>query len=303
MVYIIYHDGCPDGLTAAAILEYYLRNNVHNEITMVPGSYNKDLPKIEQSMIYFVDFSCKKEIFENLLEAENTIVLLDHHKSAIKELSDLLDHPQVQNYCSMDNTKSGTGLAWDYCYPDKELPKPFACIQDRDLWNWALPESKDFCSGLNLVKTSLSNYRDFVTDYLESSEEDAQKTMDSFIKAGQVVNLANSEYYRKSIETAKEYINIFGYNKVACVNVPSAFTSNLANRLLIEEPDIPFVICWFKGPKGLHIGLRTRAEEPTDVSVIAQQINSSGGGHKDSSGSFIPREEFATNELAKLLLT
>ena len=46
--------------------------------------------------------------------------------------------------------QSGAMLAWKFFFPEQAVPDLIRFVQDRDLWNWAFPESAAFLSALDL---------------------------------------------------------------------------------------------------------------------------------------------------------
>src|SRR5262249_41598557 len=46
-----------------------------------------------------------------------------------------------------DLNKSGARLAWEYFHPEKDTPELIEFIEDRDLWRWQIPRSKEFSAG------------------------------------------------------------------------------------------------------------------------------------------------------------
>ena len=50
-----------------------------------------------------------------------------------------------------DLSKSGARLAWEYFHPERAAPQLVDYIEDRDLWRWQVPRSKEFSAGLNTM--------------------------------------------------------------------------------------------------------------------------------------------------------
>ena len=153
--YIIYHDKCPDGLTAAALFKIhaykYNYEDIHN-YEFIPGNYNMTLDDLDikpNSIIYFLDFSFKKDMFTELLNKAHTIFLLDHHKTAYDELHTLFSNTKLKVY--FDLKECGSSLTYKYLYPETPLPKVIEHIKDQDLWLWRDPDSKFFCAYLSTL--------------------------------------------------------------------------------------------------------------------------------------------------------
>lgn len=62
------------------------------------------------------------------------------------------------NHFHFDNNRSGALLAWDHFFPDSPPPQTLLYIQDRDLWKWELPHSKQISNALINVFLPLNNF-------------------------------------------------------------------------------------------------------------------------------------------------
>lgn len=122
--YVLYHadsDGRFAGYCAWKALQgMYPDEHVHfHEV-----QYGQPLPiSLEhlnaKDVVYILDFSYSREVLEQIAAKAGRLVVLDHHKSAQKELADL-------PYAFFDQSKSGALLAWEHFFPG-ERP-PFACV-------------------------------------------------------------------------------------------------------------------------------------------------------------------------------
>ena len=89
-----------------------------------------------------MDFSYQRnQILE--LRKTNRVVVIDHHKTAQADLEGLDD-------CVFDMEHSGAVLAWQYFHKAK-VPEILLYVEDRDLWNWELPDSRAISAWLNVT--------------------------------------------------------------------------------------------------------------------------------------------------------
>ncbi len=143
--YVLYHSQCPDGMGAA--FAAWLR--LQDDATYIPVSYGQSVPDIEAgSIVYIVDFSYPRDVLIHLYENVcNKLVVLDHHATAEKALAGL-------SFCTFDMNKSGAVLACEYFHGDAikcevgQLGEFFAYLQDRDLWQFKLPQSREVSMAL-----------------------------------------------------------------------------------------------------------------------------------------------------------
>ena len=82
---VLYHANCWDGFCAAWIAKKAL-----GDIEAIPVQYGQD-PPIDfcGRDVYILDFSYPRGEMENIIRSSNRVVVLDHHKTAQKELDGL----------------------------------------------------------------------------------------------------------------------------------------------------------------------------------------------------------------------
>ena len=109
-VVVIYHSGCYDGFCAAWI---FWRQFPKAEF--VPANYGDDPPDVRGKSVFVVDFSYPRETLLRMNEESSSLVVLDHHRTAQKDLEGL-------DFCTFDMTKSGGRLAWEFIYGTLKTP-------------------------------------------------------------------------------------------------------------------------------------------------------------------------------------
>jgi oligoribonuclease NrnB/cAMP/cGMP phosphodiesterase (DHH superfamily) len=160
---IYYHADCPDGWCAA-----YIAKKKYPEAELVALKHGLSDVQLEQLFelskdqdVIMVDYSLRtRELNDRLNEVARSFHIFDHHKTAQAILKDA-------KYATFDMTRSGAGLAWDYLFgkdsstdsPDmpllhKNRPWFVDFVEDRDLYNWKLPKSKEVCAYLNTLPLS-----------------------------------------------------------------------------------------------------------------------------------------------------
>lgn len=150
-----YHGNCPDGHGAAFAANLVLGNSaVYQPVSYgqpPPGLLKKESPE-EVSQLYIVDFSYPRETLINLSQQVDTLVLLDHHATAQKDLDGLENviRRNLDRTCiiKFDMAKSGAVLAWEHFLPSFPVPEFFRYLQDRDLWKFELPDSREISMAL-----------------------------------------------------------------------------------------------------------------------------------------------------------
>jgi oligoribonuclease NrnB/cAMP/cGMP phosphodiesterase (DHH superfamily) len=151
---------------------------------------------------------------------------------------------------------------WAVKNPD--IPDIVRYIEDRDLWRFELPHSKE-------INAALSSYpRDFaVWDQLEN------KKIEELILEGTAILRYQTQLVDFLAKEAEE-VDIAGH-KVLSINSP-VLQSELGNRLAQGHP---FGAVWYDQKGKRKYSLRSAADG-VDVSEVAKQYG--GGGHKAASG-------------------
>ncbi len=137
---VLYHGNCFDGFGAA----YAAWKQFGDQASYIPMQYKQALPEQvdEADTIYMLDYSRKRgEILD--LQKQKTVFVVDHHQTAECELSGLPN-------CTFDMTKSGAVLAWEFFHSKASVPRLLRYIQDRDLWEFKMPDSKEIHAALSI---------------------------------------------------------------------------------------------------------------------------------------------------------
>lgn len=254
---VIYHGGCLDGFTAAWVADQFL-----DEPELHGVGYTDSPPlseEVDGREVYIVDFSFKRDVCERLHSAARKLVILDHHKTAEAELAGL-------PYAQFDMNRSGAGMAWDF-FGDTQRPWLIDYVEDRDLWRFALPYSKEINAGVATTEMTLEAWSELLL-----------KGRDAARQLGKGALAFESMCARKAAETARVH-RFEGYD-VPFVNTQYQLASVTAG-LLAES--YPFAVAWFQTKGGAYqYSLRSRGDDAVDVSEIAKRWG--GGGHRNAAG-------------------
>jgi oligoribonuclease NrnB/cAMP/cGMP phosphodiesterase (DHH superfamily) len=129
----IYHGNCADGFGAAWVVRKAL-----GEIDFHPGKYQEPPPDVTGKDVVMVDFSYKRPVLLEMADKANSILILDHHKTAVEGLVDLPENVTAK----FDMGHSGAMLTWEHFFPGQEPPPLLLHIEDRDLWRFALQNTR-----------------------------------------------------------------------------------------------------------------------------------------------------------------
>ena len=162
-----------------------------------------------------------------------------------------------------DMTKSGAMLAWEFFHPGKDHPKFIGYIEDRDLWKWELPYSKEFAAAFDMVPFEFEEFEKFEDD----------SVFDDAVKRGSYI-LAYAKTVVKKICDKAVKRRFRGYD-VLVVNA-SHWISEIGSSL---SPNCDFAVIWYysHSSNATKVSLRSFYDS-VDVSEIAKKFG--GGGHK-----------------------
>lgn len=134
---IIYHGDCNDGFGAALAAYLYYGENAQ----YYAGMYDGEIPDVIDRDVLIFDYHFKRNILEEMHAKAKSLILKEHHFSAMKILTKM-------PYAHFDMNKSGAVLAWEHFFKEP-IPEMFQWIQDRDLWENKHPESQAFYFYIN----------------------------------------------------------------------------------------------------------------------------------------------------------
>jgi len=290
----IYHGNCADGFTAA----WAVWKKFGDEFEYYPGVHQNNPPNVAGKDVLLVDFSYKREIMKKMRETANSILIIDHHKTAMDDLKNSggnfgIDISKWENplswgrhlnnvyqddcegvhdsvYCLFDMNRSGAGMAWDFFHLEKVRPEFINHVEDRDLWRFALKNTREIQASIFSYEYNFENWSRF-----------AEMEISELITEGKAIERKHFKDINELIKIVTRKFKIDGHD-VPIANLPYTLTSD-AGHLLCEG--FPFAGCYWDTPEGRIFSLRSR-EDGIDVGEIAFKYG--GGGHKHASGFKVP---------------
>ena len=271
MLLFIYHENCADGFGAALATHLLTGDSVDgNPVEYQPAQYNTPLPDTGNCQeIVIADFSYPLEAMLELHRRHpGKVTLLDHHKTALEELSGKLP----PNY-TFDLNRSGARIAWDYWavrMNKQRVLRPLLIdyVEDRDLWRWQMPKSKEVSAALREHPYKLKVWR--------------RLTIEQLVREGEIKLAEQRKEVSRLADTAEQQ-EIKGYE------VPTVCTDNhmseVCHELLARHPEARFAAAWNVNEQGER-KYSLRCREDFDVSKVARFFG--GGGHQQAAGFSLP---------------
>ena len=260
---VLYHAECADGFGAAWAL--WQR---HASARFVPVKHGIPPPlDLANQHILIVDFSYPRPTLEAVAEKSASLIVLDHHITAEKALAGL-------PFALFDQTRSGAVMAWEWAH-DAPVPWLLQYVQDKDLWQWRLPESREINAALASYPFDFKIWSGLRQDHLEAE--------------GRAILRYENETVGKLI--AERVMVEFEGERVPAVQ-SAVLTSQIGERLAVAHP---FCLIWHDRDGRRYFSMRSRAEG-TDVGAIAARYG--GGGHTHAAGFSVPMESGEASPLA-----
>lgn len=250
---VLYHAECADGFGGAwAIWRRF------PDAKFIPVKHgNSPPPNLRNERIVIVDFSYDRATLGAMARQTESLLVLDHHITAEKALAGL-------PYAYFDMKKSGAVLAWEWAH-EQPVPWILNYIQDKDLWTWALPSSREINAAIASYPFDFQLWNNFKQQELE--------------REGRAILRYEHELIGKL--AAQSVLVEFQNELVPCAQ-SAVLTSQIGERL---SADAPFCIIWHDRDGRRYFSMRSR-EDGTDVGAIAASFG--GGGHTHAAGFSIP---------------
>jgi len=250
---VLHHAECADGFGAAWALWRQFPS-----AKFLPVKHGNPPPTgLNDQQVVIVDFSYARETLEAMAGDTKALLVLDHHITAEKALAGL-------PYAYFDQKKSGAVLAWEWAH-DQPVPWLLEYIQDKDLWNWALPDSRE-------INAAIASHPFEFETWSRFRQQD-------LVQEGRAILRYEHEIVSKLAAQAV----LVEFQGVTVPSVQSAvLTSQIGERL---SADHPFCLIWHDRDGRRYYSMRSR-EDGTDVGAIAASFG--GGGHTHAAGFSVP---------------
>ena len=259
---VLYHADCADGFGAAwALWKKY------PDARYIPVKHGQPPPEgLDGAHVVMVDFSYRREVIEQLAQSAASLLILDHHVTARAALAGL-------PYAYFDVKKSGAVLAWEWAHAEP-VPWLLQYVQDKDLWEWRLPHSREMNAALASYPFDFQVWEGLTRDVLEME--------------GRAILRREHSLIDKIVE--ESVLVEFEGETVPAVYSP-VMTSQIGERLC---QGFPFCLIWHERDGLRYFSLRSKPGT-ADVSALASRYG--GGGHVNAAGFSRPIDSQASDIL------
>lgn len=285
----LFHFPCSDGITAAAIVFNHYAGD--SSIEFVQGNYSnrKDTMELIESWrgkhVLMVDFSYPADFLEKAAQSAESVVILDHHKTAQAALADYVvdGPPNVKNIekvlednkivALFDMKECGATMTWKFFNPGADVPEYIQYIRDVDINLLELPRVHDFKWATRAIELNVGVNAELIKNASVSQMKEDGVAIKRFVEN------------RLSQLKTQSREGIWGQIPFRWVITDYAFASDAANSILDEGYRLGVAVYFTLD----GLGLSLRSTPDLDCSAIAKEFG--GGGHGPAAGANIKWED------------
>lgn len=258
---LITHKNCMDGV-GCVLACYAVADKAQikrPEVLFVQYGNSLATPDVTGMNVMIADFSFDRETLNDMEQKANSLVLIDHHTSS-KEILEGLD------FCHFDMSHSGAVLTHEF-FTNTAVPILLQYIEDRDIWNWKLPYSKEINAFLALHSGNLAKYEE-----LFNLSDDAFTNI--AFTAGSSILMYQESIVKKATSHEFKLVN-WGKYKVPFINT-TTLISEIGN-VLAEQ--YPFAVMYFFTQTEIVFSFRSTGDfDLTKLGVPLGHPNAAGRG-------------------------
>lgn len=260
---VVYHAECVDGFTAA----WAAWRAIGARGQYLPAHHGAAPPVVAGRDVVMLDFAYSRETSLALAAEAHSLLVLDHHKTALEELGDL-------SFAQLDMEQSGAGLAWRHFHPHTDVPRLVRTVEDGDLWRHRFCDTRAVYLRLTYEPRTFANW-----------DRIAQATstlagFEAFAAEGRVLQEERDFQVERLLLRSFE-VNLDGERGLAA-EAPAAFRSEVGHRLAQQSGS--FGLVWYPRAGGYRVSLRSIGDY--DVERLARRFG--GGGHRNAAGFTLP---------------
>jgi hypothetical protein len=265
---VLYHANCNDGFGAA----WAIQPCISPPARFIAVSYDEPVPAAAKEpgvFVDIVDFSYPRAELVELCKTAKQVNVYDHHKTAQQALENWPDKPENLQVV-FDMTKSGAVIVWEH-FHTAPVPKLLQYVQDRDLWTWALPNSKEVNAVIELAVKTFAEWDGLARGF--------EQSLDTVVGVGKCLVEQESKLVDQHL--TKAWPSEIDGHRALFVNA-TVHRSELGHRLLELSPNVEVAaIYWDEDATKRVVSLRSR-KGGVDVSELAKKRG--GGGHPSAAG-------------------
>ena len=281
---VIYHKDCSDGF-GSAMAAWLLLGYRAQYYPALHG--DAPPPNLAGKHIVVCDFAYPRATTIKLMEEAASMVTIDHHDTSATDLQGLPN-------CIFDNTRSGAVLTWIFFHGlHQTIPRLFLHIQDRDLWQFALPDTKSLMTKMDQLPQTFETWLRYCNPMDPvASERNLQRAT---VEGRPVAVFIQSEIEKLG---KRGVVRMMKGHPVVVLNCSQWI--NEVGSFMAQRNHIHFAVVWFYDHARKFTKVSLRSSKNTDLHLgrfCTQHF--SGGGHATSAAFkwYGPIEELFDREV------
>lgn len=291
----IYHGNCMDGFAAAwAVWKAFgMGLGEGSTVDFHPGVYGEAPPPVKKRDVIIVDFSYKRDVLAKMAEQARTLLVIDHHKTALEDLEEYVEaHLMQMPYATFleaaatgarkpraifSMTRSGAGLTWEYFHPGKAAPPLIQYVEDFDIQLNNMAHTRAINAAIRATPYDLAAWEGLHWDLLDAAK------VRRFIAGGEMIDRKLKKDVDELVALLKRRMTIGGVSVPVC-NLPHVFATEAGNKMAADKSNgsEAFAACYWDTATHRVFSLRSEKPDGMDVAAIAAKYG--GGGHKHAAG-------------------
>lgn len=274
---VLYHSPCTDGFTAA----YCVWKERGDEVRYIPYVHgtSADSEVFRGKNVLLVDMILSRGDMEALFGVARAVYCLDHHETS--------RWAEGEDWAYIDMSFSGAMLAqmWVDAHLHgedlnadavaREVPKLVQYVQDRDLWRYALPNSREVTEWLFLHDF------DFATWSACEATLESAEGMAAAVAQGHAIQKYVAKHVLKPLAKSGRRRKLGGFDVIAVAT--RLCVSDLGEMLYTHFPEC-IILMYARNlddPGKFDVSLRSASD---DVNCVELARQFGGGGHKRAAG-------------------
>lgn len=261
-IVVLYHAHCVDGFCGA----WVAHKKFGDGASYIPIKRGELLPLgLDGKVVYVIDFSFSREDIALAESLTKRLVMIDHHHSSKEEIESAKEHLYNEEF-------SGGYLAYQYFFPDKEVPLFVKYISEQDTFLQRIEGHEKYTPIIYVREMTFANF-----DELEILFETKEGRV--HLEALSKVVLECERNVLRPILDSVHFVVVEGVTMPAVNATLPMHERSLALHSIYEK--YPPVALMYRYDDGVwKCSLRSNGE--FDCIAIAEKFG--GGGHKGSAG-------------------
>jgi len=266
---VLYHAACMDGIASAACAHQALSGKAD----FLAMFYDQAPPDVHDRKVYVLDFSFEPDVLQSMLDAAQSVTLLDHHEAAQKTIQPHAfcchNRPSLFHF---ETGKCGARLTWEHFFPGQPLPPLIQVVETHDLWTAERTRHLDVLTYLERQPKTLDAWLPLLAlteaELLELGQKarGMQDAIDSLCR---------------ELERQVHPLTLAGVEGLA-VNAPHELRNEMGN--LMATRCGTFGLSWHITAE-LKVKVSLRGSDAYDVLPLAQKFG--GKGHPKAAGLYL----------------